>query len=319
MGGSRRRVSGRRRSRRRGDDLISPDACPRPRSSPAQPVGALRWRRVRVDRRSALRTLVAAWAATRLRLGAQAPRRAGVAADRARSPTARPWCTPAFAERHGARAAPAGRAGGAIWPTPRPSPGWPRPRRRSATARRTVGRLSCSRGSTRRPSTSPGSAPAAAPWPASAPSAPGRSASSPPSRRVPAAPAWCRCRTSRTAASSPPSPRSIPTCSSTWATCTTTTSPGRPGRSSALAGLFRRGLDRVLSQERQALFYRRTPLVYMWDDHDYGPDNADGGSPTRDAARVYYASDFPHYPTAARRPTPTARSRSASTSAGCAS
>ena len=63
-----------------------------------------------------------------------------------------------------------------------------------------------------------------------------------------------------------------------------------------VAGLFRRGLDRVLSQQRQALFYRRTPLAYMWDDHDYGTDNADGSSPTRDAARLYYASDFPHYP-----------------------
>jgi hypothetical protein len=61
--------------------------------------------------------------------------------------------------------------------------------------------------------------------------------------------------------------------------------------------LFRRGLDRVLSQERQALFYRRTPLVYVWDDHDYGTDNSDGTSPTRDAARLYYATDFPSYPT----------------------
>jgi hypothetical protein len=73
------------------------------------------------------------------------------------------------------------------------------------------------------------------------------------------------------------------------------TGPARPIE--ALAGLFRRGLDRVLSQERQALFYRRTPLVYVWDDHDYGTDNSDGTSPTRDAARFYYASDFPSYPT----------------------
>lgn len=63
-----------------------------------------------------------------------------------------------------------------------------------------------------------------------------------------------------------------------------------------LMGRFRRSLDRVLSQEHQALLYRRTPIVYMWDDHDYGPDEADGGSPTRDAARAYYATDVPHYP-----------------------
>ena len=63
-----------------------------------------------------------------------------------------------------------------------------------------------------------------------------------------------------------------------------------------LMGRFRRSLDRVLSQEHQALFYRRTPIVYMWDDHDFGPDEADTSSPTRDAARAYYATDVPHYP-----------------------
>jgi alkaline phosphatase D len=63
-----------------------------------------------------------------------------------------------------------------------------------------------------------------------------------------------------------------------------------------LMGRFRRSLDRVLSQEHQALLYRRTPIVYMWDDHDYGPDEADWRSPTRDAARAYYATDVPHYP-----------------------
>jgi hypothetical protein len=72
------------------------------------------------------------------------------------------------------------------------------------------------------------------------------------------------------------------------------TGPARPVE--PLAGLFRRGLDRVLSQERQALFYRRTPLAYVWDDHDYGPDGSDGRSPTREAARIYYDADLPHYP-----------------------
>lgn len=63
-----------------------------------------------------------------------------------------------------------------------------------------------------------------------------------------------------------------------------------------LLARFRRALDRVLSQEHQALFYRRTPLVYMWDDHDFGPNDADSRSPTRTAARTYYAEDVPHYP-----------------------
>ena len=71
---------------------------------------------------------------------------------------------------------------------------------------------------------------------------------------------------------------------------------GPPEPLEPLAGLFRRGLDRVLSQERQALFYRRTPLAYIWDDHDYGPNDSDTRSPTRAAARLYYAADLPHYP-----------------------
>lgn len=70
--------------------------------------------------------------------------------------------------------------------------------------------------------------------------------------------------------------------------------PARPA--SGLLEQFRRALDRVLSQEHQALLYRRTPIAYMWDDHDYGPDDADARSPTRDAARAYYATDIPHYP-----------------------
>ena len=63
-----------------------------------------------------------------------------------------------------------------------------------------------------------------------------------------------------------------------------------------LMGRFRQSLDRVLSQEQQVLLYRRTPIVYMWDDHDYGVNDSDGNSPTRDAARAYYATDVPHYP-----------------------
>ncbi len=73
------------------------------------------------------------------------------------------------------------------------------------------------------------------------------------------------------------------------------TGPAKPIE--PVTGLLRRGLDRVLSQERQALFYRHTPLVYVWDDHDYGTDDSHHDSPTRDAARFYYDSDFPHYAT----------------------
>ncbi len=66
-------------------------------------------------------------------------------------------------------------------------------------------------------------------------------------------------------------------------------------RSPAVVARFRRALDRVMAQEYQALLYRNTPLVYTWDDHDYGPDDADSRSGTRDSARAYYAVDVPHY------------------------
>lgn len=66
-------------------------------------------------------------------------------------------------------------------------------------------------------------------------------------------------------------------------------------RSPAVIARFRRALDRVMSQEYQALLYRSTPLVYTWDDHDYGPDDADSRSATRDSARAFYAVDVPHY------------------------
>ena len=66
-------------------------------------------------------------------------------------------------------------------------------------------------------------------------------------------------------------------------------------RSPAVIQRFRRGLDRVMAQEYQALLYRSTPLAYMWDDHDFGPDEADSRSGTRDSARAYYAVDVPHY------------------------
>ncbi|MGE3843605.1 MAG: alkaline phosphatase D family protein [Vicinamibacterales bacterium] len=59
---------------------------------------------------------------------------------------------------------------------------------------------------------------------------------------------------------------------------------------------FRRAYDAVLTQPRQAALFRRTPIVYMWDDHDYGPDDSDRTSPARVASRRAYAETVPHYP-----------------------
>ncbi|MCI0395308.1 MAG: alkaline phosphatase family protein [Chloroflexi bacterium] len=60
--------------------------------------------------------------------------------------------------------------------------------------------------------------------------------------------------------------------------------------------LFRQAYDEVLSQPRQAGLYRNVPLAYIWDDHDFGPNNADASAPGREAARLTYQEYVPHYP-----------------------
>jgi hypothetical protein len=57
---------------------------------------------------------------------------------------------------------------------------------------------------------------------------------------------------------------------------------------------------RTLTAPAQAALYRSVPIAYVWDDHDYGPNNADAAAPTRQAARTAYATYVPHYP----RPAP---------------
>jgi phosphodiesterase/alkaline phosphatase D-like protein len=59
---------------------------------------------------------------------------------------------------------------------------------------------------------------------------------------------------------------------------------------------FARAYDRVLTQPRQASLFRRVPILYVWDDHDYGPDDSDRTSPSREASRAAYAEHVPHYP-----------------------
>jgi phosphodiesterase/alkaline phosphatase D-like protein len=55
-------------------------------------------------------------------------------------------------------------------------------------------------------------------------------------------------------------------------------------------------MDLTLSRAAQAALYRSTPVTYMWDDHDYGGNNADRRSPTRPAAMAVYREYVPHYP-----------------------
>lgn len=60
--------------------------------------------------------------------------------------------------------------------------------------------------------------------------------------------------------------------------------------------LFRAAYSTVLASPTQGNLYRTTPIAYVWDDHDYGPNNSDASAPGREASRLTYQEYVPHYP-----------------------
>ncbi|HEX5758867.1 MAG TPA: alkaline phosphatase D family protein [Thermoanaerobaculia bacterium] len=64
---------------------------------------------------------------------------------------------------------------------------------------------------------------------------------------------------------------------------------------------YRLAYARALTAPRQARLYRWLPVAYVWDDHDFGGNNSDRGSPGRRAVRLTYQEIVPHYPLAAGR------------------
>ena len=52
---------------------------------------------------------------------------------------------------------------------------------------------------------------------------------------------------------------------------------------------------RALSRPGQAALYGSVPTAYVWDDHDYGPNDADAASPSRPAVSTAYRQAVPHY------------------------
>lgn len=58
-------------------------------------------------------------------------------------------------------------------------------------------------------------------------------------------------------------------------------------------GPFLDAYDYMLTRPGQAAFYRSTPLAYVWDDHDYGPNDADSSAPGRAAVARAYRSVVP--------------------------
>lgn len=65
--------------------------------------------------------------------------------------------------------------------------------------------------------------------------------------------------------------------------------------------LFRAAYETVLHSSTQSDLYRHVPFVYIWDDHDFGPNDSDRTAPGREASRLTYQEYVPHYPLAAGR------------------
>jgi hypothetical protein len=54
--------------------------------------------------------------------------------------------------------------------------------------------------------------------------------------------------------------------------------------------------DTLGADARQGRFFRNVPLAYVWDDHDYAPNNSDRTHVGRQAAAEVYREIVPHYP-----------------------
>jgi membrane-associated phospholipid phosphatase len=64
-------------------------------------------------------------------------------------------------------------------------------------------------------------------------------------------------------------------------------------------GRYRSLLERVLTSPSQSALYREVPIAYVWDDHDYGPNDSDSRSPSREAAWTGYRELVPNVAAAA--------------------
>jgi phosphodiesterase/alkaline phosphatase D-like protein len=62
--------------------------------------------------------------------------------------------------------------------------------------------------------------------------------------------------------------------------------------------LFQKAYSEVFSSNVQGALYGNVPLIYVWDDHDFGPNNSDRFAPGRIASRLTYQECVPHYPLA---------------------
>lgn len=59
---------------------------------------------------------------------------------------------------------------------------------------------------------------------------------------------------------------------------------------------FQDAYKSVFTSPSQSSLYKSVPFVYMWDDHDFGPNNADATNPCKTESIAAYKSHVPHYP-----------------------
>lgn len=59
--------------------------------------------------------------------------------------------------------------------------------------------------------------------------------------------------------------------------------------------LYRAKIADSIGTARAKAMWASTPMTYVWDDHDFGPDNADGSDAGGPAVAVVYRQMIPHY------------------------
>ena len=58
---------------------------------------------------------------------------------------------------------------------------------------------------------------------------------------------------------------------------------------------FRSAYAQVHASATQSALYRSLPIAYVWDDHDYGPNDSNANAASRPAAWATYRTHVPHY------------------------
>jgi len=66
---------------------------------------------------------------------------------------------------------------------------------------------------------------------------------------------------------------------------------------------FLRAYDEALSTPAQSRFFSQIPVEYVWDDHDFGPNDSDRTAPGLEAASSAYREVVPRHPLALAGPT----------------